>query len=506
MGISTAVDAAVIARVLGIQTQYVNLRKDGIVNLPQRIAVIGQGNTAATFLTTKRQVLSAFEAGTLYGFGSPIHRVVQQLLPVNGDGVGSIPITVYPIDDAATGVAAAGSLTPSGTQASSASYRLVIGGVKSETFVIAAADSVATRIAAIVAAVNAVADMPVTAADGTTDVDFTSKWKGVTANDIKISVEGVDVVATTSLVFTSAAGTVFTIIQPTGGLVNPAVTDALAQVGSVWETLVINCFDIADTDILDDYSEFGEGRWGSVVRKPCVVFTGNLATTVANAIAVPDARKTDRTNAQIVCPGSLELPWVVAARGVARIAVVANNNPPRDYCLKALSGITPGADASQWLPSARDTAVKGGSSTIEVIDGVVRLSDTVTFYHPTGDPTPAYRYVVDIVKLQNIIFNVDLIFATDEWAGAPLLSDDTPTVNPTAKKPSSAITAINALIDSLALAAVISDPATAKKNTVAGINGTNPKRLDAAMTVQLSGNTNVISIDLNFGFYFGGNN
>jgi hypothetical protein len=31
----------------------------------------------------------------------------------------------------------------------------------------------------------------------------------------------------------------------------------------------------------------------------------------------------------------------------------------------------------------------------------------------------------------------------------------------------------------------------------------NPKRLDLTVTVQLSGNTNIVSVDLEFGFFFG---
>jgi len=127
----------------------------------------------------------------------------------------------------------------------------------------------------------------------------------------------------------------------------------------------------------------------------------------------------------------------------------------------------------------------------------------VTFYHPTGDPTPAYRFVVDIVKLQNILFNLDLIFATDEWDGAPLIPDDQPTVNRDAKKPKTAVAAVAAMLDSLGLNAIISDPETAKLNTIAEIDSQNPKRLNLVTTVQLSGNTNIKSIDLEFGFFFG---
>jgi hypothetical protein len=234
-----------------------------------------------------------------------------------------------------------------------------------------------------------------------------------------------------------------------------------------------------------------------------MVFTGNLNTTVANAIAVPDARKTDRTNSQLVAPGSVDLPFVTAGRQLARIISRANNNPPWNYAKTKADGLTPGADGDQWLYTQRDAAVKGGSSTIEVVDNVINLADIVTFYHPSGDPTPAYRYVVDVVKLQNIIFNLELIFASDEWAGAPLIPDSQVTTNSRAKKPKDAVAAVSALADSLALEAIISDPEAAKASIVAQINSTNPKRLDLTVTFKLSGNTEIISIDLNFGFFFG---
>ena len=496
MAISSAVDASAVARVVGIKTIFKDLRGGGILFLPQRIAVVGQGSTASVYATTKRQVTSATEAATLYGFGSPIHLAVLKLLPVNGDGVGTIPVTVYPLVDDGAGVVSTGDIIPSGAQTEAAAYTININNIVSEQFVISAGDTVATIITAMAAAVNATLEMPVLAVDATpgtsTQLDLTSKWEGTSANDIFVEVVG-----------STTAGTSFAITQPVGGLVNPDVDDAINQVGNVWETMVLNCMDVADTATLDKFSVFGEGRWGALVRKPLVVLTGNTATTVTNATAVSDARKTDRVNGQLVAPGSKDLPFVVAARQLARIVKVANNNPPQDYGSQDATGLTPGTDGEQWTYTDRDVAIKKGSSSVEVKDGVVNVSDVVTFYHPMGDPIPAYRYVVDIVKLQNIIFNLDLIFATPEWDGAPLIPDNQPTVNRSAKKPKAAVAAVASMLDSLGLNAIISDPETAKANTIAEINDQNPKRLDVSTTVQLSGNTNIISVDLNFGFFFG---
>lgn len=489
MAISSAVDASAVARVLGVSTIFKNLRGGSIVYLPQRVALVGQGATASTFSTAKAVVTSAYEVGYNYGFGSPLHLAALQLLPPNGDGLGSVPLTVYPLEDAGTGVAAAGDITPSGTQTEAAQYRVKCNNIYSEYFTISAAQTVADTVTAITTAINAVPEFPMTAVDSTTTCDVTAKWAGTSGNDLYLEVEG-----------STTAGTTFAFTQPTGGLVNPDASDALDLVGTAWETMVVNCFEDTDTTNIDAYNTWAEARWGALVRKPCMVFTGQNGTPDDT---VPEARTTQRTNCFITEPGGVDLPLVIAARAVARIARQANNNPPVDYARLALTGLTPGLDSAQLTYTQRDAAVKAGLSTTTSDGTVVYLSDTVTFYRPSGDTTPAYRYVVDIVKLQNILFNLDLIFNTAEWDGAPLIPDDQPTNNPAAKKPRMAKAAVCSLIDSLALEAMISDPETAKESVQCEISSSNPKRLDIAFTLQLSGNANIISIDFNFGFYFG---
>jgi len=496
MTISTAIDASAVARVLGIKTEYKNLNPGSVYYLPQRIALIGQGTTAAqsSYDNLKRQVYTALEVGQTYGFGSPLHLAAMQLLPINGDGIGTIPLTVYPLDDGGGSAAAVGDITPSIGTLVASSYIIRANNINSEALSIVVGDTVPTIIAKGIAAINAVAAMPIIASDGTTKITVTSKWQGLSANDIVLEIIGP---------LPSVSGVTWALTQPVGGLVNPTVDSALAQIGNVWETMILNCLPIADTVALGAYATFGEGRWGALVNKPLVVFTGCNLSSVALCTAVSDARKTDRTNSVLTAPSSKDLPFVIAARQLARIAVMANNNPPHDYGSLAATGLVPGVDSSQWDFTMRDSAVKLGASTIESEDGVVYLSDIITMYHPTGDVMPAYRYVVDIVKLQNVIFNVDLLLDTAEWDGAPLLPDSQPTTNPTVKKPKMAKAAVAALIDELGLDAIISDPATAKASIQAGINGTNPKRLDLAMTVAVSGNVNVKSVDLFFGFYFG---
>lgn len=490
---STAVNPDAVARVVGIKTAFVNLRGGAVVNLPQRIYVIGQGSTGSIYSTTKRQVFTAAEVAADYGFGSPLHLMTEMLLPINGDGAGTIPVTIAPLQDDGSGVAALGATGLVGTSTESGALQLRIGGILSS--VIAIADGVAGIDLEddIADAISAVLKMPVTSAAnaGTNEADLVAKWKGSSGNDISIEWIG------------SVAGLTPAITAMSGGSVNPDIQPALDQIGDVWETELINPFEITDSVTLDAFSAFGEGRWGALTNKPVMAWTGVTDATVAAAIAVSDARKSDRTNGQITMPGSLELPCRIAARAIARVAPIAAVSPPRDYARAPLSGLLAGSDADQWLYTQQDAAVKGGASTTQAVDGVAQLSDTVTFYHPDGDEAPAYRYAVDVEKVRNILFNLRLIFADVEWDGAPMIPDGQATDEPTAKQPKDAVTAVAELVDNLALKAIISDPDTAKGTIQAAIDGANPKRLNVSVTMQIGGNSNIISVDFNFGFFFG---
>lgn len=491
------VEASAVARVVGIDTQFKDLRVSSALSLPQRIAILAQANADAVYPMTAYRITSALQAAQRFGFGSPIHLAALQVLPETGGGVGSIPVYVLPVaEPAGTPAAAAGGITPSGPATVNATYRARVAGVLSAPIGVLAGDTVAIIVAKITEAVNAVLAMPVVASDVAIEVSLDAKWSGTSGNGIQIEMldENFEV---------PASGLTFTVTPTAGGAGAPDVEPSLALLGSPWTTLVVNGFPASDTTVLNALQTLGESRWDKLVRRPFVAVVGNPTAGVSAATSGTNARKTDRVNCQVVAPGSVHMACQIAAAHVREIAKVADSNPPTDYGARTLRGLLPGVDADQWTYAERDLAVKAGSSTIELRDGLVQISDVVTMYHPTGEEPPAYRYVVDIMKLMTIIYNLDLEFAKPEWNGAPLIPDGQPTANPNARKPSSAKAAVCRIIDALALDAVISDPETAKKNTVASISSTNPKRLDVRTTVQLSGNTNVISVDLYFGFFFG---
>ncbi len=487
---AVALDPNASAAGLGLSVEYQDRRGSASLYLPQQIAVIGQGNTAVTYTTDPWRVTSLRECGVRYGMGSPVYLAVKMLLPQNGDGVGSIPVTVYPLQGHASGTPSAGTVTFAGTATAATSLRLRFGGVLTEAFTIPiGAVNASTATASAIAAIQSTLEAPVTVS-GTTVLGVESRWEGLSANDIKIEV-----------VAESLNGVTATIVQPTGGTNNPDVTVALNQIVDRWETMLVNCLNHSDTTALTAINTWGEGRWVPQIMKPAVAFVGCTVASSTTAITVSDARKTDRVNVQINNPGSPDLPCVVAARAVARIAFVANSNPPTGYTGQQLTQTTPGAEASQWDFNIRDAVKKGGGSTVEFVDGVARLSDVVTMYHPTGETPPAYAEVVTIVKLQNAIYRYRLPFMRVEWAAAPLIPDGQVTRNPNARTPSAAKGEADAVTEALALDAIVSDPKTIKKGTIARIAG--PNRLDVIIPIYVSGNTFQKALELSFAFYFG---
>ncbi len=126
---SDAVGLERISRIVGYKITKGNFATQS-PNLPQRIAVLAEANDAnqAGLDTDPKEITSAQQAGILYGFGSPIYHIMRILRPLSGDGVGGIPVIVYP--QAAAGGAAAKKLTvtPSGTATGNGTHYLVVAG------------------------------------------------------------------------------------------------------------------------------------------------------------------------------------------------------------------------------------------------------------------------------------------------------------------------------------------------------------------------------------------
>jgi phage tail sheath gpL-like len=485
------VSASAVSRVTGVEVAFKNFNIGRAQKLPQRVAIIGVGNDDASYGLDKLEIEgSAAAVGDRFGYGSPLHLAALQFYPQIGTAA-EFPVTIYPLAKATSAAPSAGVIEAAGTAAGNGSGTVTIGGQKAQ-FAVPKNTTADTALGIIKDAINAVLNMPVlagTVAAGS--MPITSKWSGASSNRIKIKMDA------------NIPGITFSITAMAGGALDPDVSPALSKIGNVWETQILNTFDYSDSGRLDIYQAWGMERRSVLTKKYALVAHG-CTDLLAVRTALTDTRPDDSVNYLIVSVGSDELPFVVAAKGMINdIVTTANRNPAQGYRGR-LSGLHCGADDVQENYTQLNASVSKGSSTNIKTGSVAELNDIITFYHPANEGKfPAYRYVVDAVKLQNIVFNVRLIMEADELKGAPLVTDDTPTTNPAAVAPKVIKGWFINLTDSLAKEALITDPAFTKKNIKVWIDEENPKRVNVIFPVKLSGNVEISSTDVYFGFYLG---
>jgi phage tail sheath gpL-like len=485
------VSPSAVSRVCGVEVSYKNFNTGKAQSLPQRLAIIGIGNDNATYELKKMEVTSAAAVGERFGFGSPLHLAAKQLFPTAG-AMAQFPVTIYPLEKATGATPAAGGIEATGTATANGSGTIYLGGIAIE-FSVSKDDGAASILAKIKDAINAPLDIPAiagTISEGS--LPITSKWSGESSNMITLQIEA------------NIPGVLIALTDFSGGTIDPDITPALEKIGIVWETMILDCFAYNKTTRLDQYQIYGEGRWGVLTKKPLLVCHG-CTDDLETRTAITDVRKTDAINFLIVSVKSRELPFVIAAKGLINdIMTTANKNPPQGY-KGLLTGLHAGADDEQEDDNQRNISVRKGSSTNIKNGSVAELNDIITFWHPESEGNfPSKRYVCDMVKLQNVVFNVRLIMESDDLKGAPLVTDETITTNPTAVAPKMIKTSFMNLADSLALKAMLAESKFTKENLTVKIDSENPKRINVVFPVKISGNIEISSTDVYFGFYLGG--
>jgi len=478
-----------LSRVTGVHVEPRNFNRGGAQFLPQRLAVIGTGNDDAVYDTKKHEAAGSADAiAQRYGYGSPLHLAARQLFPDAGGGA-NFPVTFFPLQKAGGSVAAAGAISCEGVPAVTGSGVVRIGGIETE-FAIVENSTPAAILAALKERIAGRLEMPVIpGAYSNNELPLTAKWSGDAGNDIVIEIEA------------DAPGVTFGIVNMSGGAVDPDVNEALGKIGQVWETFVLSCFSYKNQSCLNVFKTFGEGRWNEMEKMPCLVAHG-CTDNFETRTAVSRQRKTDYVNFLVPGVGSPEIPFVIAARGLANIMNTANSNPAlNDYGL--LTGLRAGPDDAQENYITRNNSMHNGSSTSIKAGNVIALNDTITFWHPDNEAVKSRRYVVDAVRLMNIVFNIRLIMEDPLVKGAPLVPDDNPTSNPRAIQPKTVRTAMMNLANALAAHAILAASEFTKGNMTVQISSMNPKRLDIRFPCKLAGNVEVSSTDIFFGFYFG---
>ncbi len=413
MPTSSAIQQARVSRVIGYSLEAGNF-SESTANLPQRIAILAEANTAnQTGLDSNPvELTSAKAAGDLYGYGSPIHQIMRILRPVVGGGVGAVSTIVYPQIEEVGSVAAEREITVTGTATASVVHNVIINGrsnVDGDSYAISILkDDTPTLIAAkIVAVITGALGCPVTATSALGVVTCPTKWKGLSSEELTITIDTNGV----------SAGVSYAVASTATGSGLAVITDALTAFGNVWNTMVLNSYNTSA--ILDQLEAANgtpsatvpSGRYTANLWKPFVAFFGAKDSTVSAVSAITSGRLDEVTNVLCPAPNSAGCSYEAAANVIALLSVVMADTPHLDVSGKSYPDMpTPTTIGEYSSYDNRDLIVKAGASTVDLVNAKYQIQEIVTTYHPIGENPPQYRYVRNLVGIDwNVKFGLDLL-------------------------------------------------------------------------------------------------
>lgn len=502
--ISTAVGLDRRSRVSGYKIKKGFFSND-TQNLPQIIAVFGEANTAnqSDLTTDKREVTSAKEAAELYGYGSPIHRIMRVLRPISGDGVGGIPTIVFPQISDAGATATTIEWTVTGTATANATHYVVVNGRDTVDFQTSAFSVVVGDTPTVIAgkmkdAVNSVLGHPVTGANTLGVATFTSKWEGATSDEISVSIDFGN----------NAAGVSYSQTASTNGAGTVDLADSFAQFGDTWFTAVINPY----TEKLDEFEAFNgfpdddapTGRYSGLIFKPFMAYFGSVESDKDNLATITndDDRINQNTNVLCPAPASLGFSFEAAANVVALFSRVMQDSPHLDVNSKSYPDMPVPSngnigDMSDY--NNRDFLVKKGCSTVILENGAYKIQDLVTTYHPDGENPLQYNYARNL----NLDWNVSDAYRTLETIRLKdktliqdgQISDVSGTIKPKEWK-----AVLFDLFEDLATRALINDPQFSKDSLLVQVSSTNPNRFETFFRYKRTGIARIESTDVEAGF------
>lgn len=503
MALSTAVPAGTLSRVLG----YKIIKGDFATttpNLPQRIAILGEANTAnqGALSTDGTEVTTLQQAGELYGYGSPIYHAMRILRPISGSGVSVVPTIVYAQEEPAAATAKAIEITPVGTATKNGTHQLRIAGrtsVDGEVYNIniVKGDDAAAVTAKIEDAVNNVLGSPFSATSTDYEATLTSKWKGLTAEELSVVVETGDV----------SLGITYGYNQTSTGSGTPSVSDALQEFGNQWNTIVLNGYS-TQTDVMDALEDFNgiadpnnpTGRYSPTIFKPFIAITGSTAD---NPSAITDSRKDDMTIAIAPAPLSKGLTIEAAANYTLLFAPTAQTSPHSGISGRSIIDMpTPTSIGTMATFTNRDSYVKKGCSTVDLVSGRYQVQDFVTTYHPVGEIPAQYARCRGLIQDFNVKFGEQLIIVGDVIDNTLTNDDAFVDVNGVIK-PKQVKALLRAYADDLERRGIIADAPFMQDSINVAIDGSNPNRLNIQYKYKRTGTAIVVSTDAIAGFNFG---
>ena len=313
----------------------------------QRMLIVAQRNPdAAHPPLTPVQVYSDVEARDLAGRGSQAHLMVRAAIL----SYPYLQLSMILVDDDPAGLAAEGKIIFAGTASGSGVVSLAIGNQLVRVAVLRD-DTAAMLATAMAEVVNKHDRLPVTATAAAGTLTLTARNKGAAGNLIPLActetVPGLDA----------------QVVDMRDGDVDPDIAPALATVYADGHTLVVTPY--AQQESLTILRDYVDAVSHALEQRGCVgvyAWTGTLSQGNTLARKINSGRITYG-----LLPGSVSLPWEVAAAYGAQLAM--EEDPARPLNTLPLAGIACPPIAARLGRVEQETALYNGGTPLEVGPG-----------------------------------------------------------------------------------------------------------------------------------------
>lgn len=365
----------------------------GVQLLNMRYLLIGQVLTGDSTATPNQlvRITSVQQARELAGRGSMLALMAEAAIASNNWS----DLWVLPVADNVAGEYAAGQIVISGPATSAGTLSLYIDGRLVEAGV-DADNSSAVVADAILTAINANADLPVSAAINSSDLSLiylTAKNAGEAGNDIDIrfGYYGEKM----------PAGITATITAMSGGSGNPNLTDSLAALGDEWfQVIAMPYTDEANLSRLELELDSRFGPLREIEGQAFAAARGSVG-----ALGTLGASRNSKHVTIVAAQGEPMAPFEKAAETAAIACYYATIDPARPLQTLPYTYCKPPAEAARFTLQERNVLLYDGIATTTVdAGGIMRVERLVTTYktNAAGAPDEAYLDVETLFTLMTI--------------------------------------------------------------------------------------------------------
>lgn len=337
-----------------------------------RRLLIGQVNDDADGAEIGRLTLVSrtSEAKDIGGVGSMLASMHARWRAIDVAGeVWCLPLKV------ATGVAATGTVTVTGSVESAGLVNLYVAGQRVRALAVAgaSAEAVATALAA---AINDAIDLPVTATVAAGVVTLQAKFKGELGNDIQLQLNRLGRVNSE----VTPAGLTIVTTGMTSGVGSPDAAAALAALGDEEFEFIAQPWTDADTlDAWKETMDDSAGRWSWAKQLYGHVYSAKRGT-LGELVAAGRLRNDPHVTVHGFERGVPQPVWEVAAAWAARTAVFINADPARPTQTGVLGGIDPAAASDRFTLTERQSLLTSGIATASYSGSSYRIERAITTY------------------------------------------------------------------------------------------------------------------------------